>query len=258
MNQWMTLFKKELLEMARNFKWIWVPIVFILLAAKEPLTLYYMPQIIDSLGGLPEGAVFQMPVPSAAEVLVAVLGQFNTLGVLIIVLITMGIISAERKSGVASLILVKPVSYTSYVTAKWAGALLLLWSAYFIGYLVSWYYVVILFETVPFADFFQSFMINGIWLSFVLTISIFYNSLFKSPGAVGFLSIATVIILSFMSSAFSQWVTWSPPMLSTYTNLLLMNQKLPNEVIPTMIVSFVIMLAMLVGSIAILRKRELV
>ncbi len=258
MNQWMTLLKKEMLEMTRNFKWIWVPIVFILIAVQEPLTLYYLPQIIDSLGNLPEGAVFEMPVPSAKEVLVAVLSQFNTLGVLIIVLTTMGVISGERKSGVAGLILVKPVSYSSYVTAKWAGAMLLLWTVYFIGYIVSWYYVVILFESVPFVDFIQSFVMNGIWLSFVLTISIFFNSIIKSPGVVGFLSIATVIVLSFISSSLAQWLTWSPFMLSSYTSLFLMNEQLPTELFPTLLVSIVTIITMLVGSVVILRKRELV
>lgn len=258
MNQWITLFNKEMLEMSRNFKWIWVPIVFILLAVKEPLTLYYMPQIIDSLGGLPEGAVIEMPVPSAEEVLVAIQGQFNTLGVLIIVLASMGVVAAERKSGVAGLILVKPISYTSYVTSKWAGAMVLLWAAYFIGYFASWYYVVLLFEAVPFVDFFQSYVMNGIWLSFVLTVAIFFNSIFKSPGAVGFISITTVIVLSLISSTFSHWIEWSPSLLTSYTSLFLMNQQLPKETLPTIIVSIVIMLTMLVGSIVILRKRELV
>ncbi|MEH7526490.1 hypothetical protein V7149_24970 [Bacillus sp. JJ1503] len=51
MNQWVTLFNKEMVELSRNFKWIWVPIVFILLAVKEPLTVYFMPQILDAVGG---------------------------------------------------------------------------------------------------------------------------------------------------------------------------------------------------------------
>ncbi|MBU8878781.1 ABC transporter permease [Bacillus sp. FJAT-29790] len=257
MSQWMTLFHKEVVEMSRNFKWIWVPIVFVLLAVKEPLTSYYMPQIIDSLGGLPEGAIIELPVPSAAEVLIAIQSQFNTLGVLVIVLTSMGIIAAERKSGVAGLILVKPVSYASFVTAKWAGAMLLLWISYFIGYLASWYYVVILFETVPFVDFFQSYLMNGIWLSFVLTITIFFNSFLKSPGAVGFISIAFVMILSIVSSSFSHLLEWSPSLLPSYTNNFLLAQEFPKEAFPAAILALVGIIALLTGCIAIFRKREL-
>lgn len=257
MRQWSVLFKKEMLEMSRNFKWIWVPIVFILLAVKEPLTQYYLPQIIDSLGGLPEGAVIELPVPSSAEVLVAILGQFNSLGVLIIVLTSMGVIAAERKSGVAGLILVKPISYTSFVTAKWAGAMLLLWVSYFIGYLVSWYYVVILFDSVPFMDFILSWLMNGLWLSFVLTVSIFFNSIYKSPGTVGAISIAFVILISLVSSSLSQWLEWSPSLLLSYTSAFIMNQYFSVETLPTAILSVVGIIILLVGSIALFRKREL-
>ena len=111
MSQWLTLFQKEIFEMWRNFKWIWVPITFILLGVSEPLTSYYMKHILDSLGGLPEGAVIDIPTPTAGAVLASGLSQYTTLGVLIIVLSTMGIIAGERKSGVAAMILVKPVSY---------------------------------------------------------------------------------------------------------------------------------------------------
>ncbi|MBS4190864.1 ABC transporter permease [Bacillus sp. FJAT-49705] len=257
MNLWMVLFNKELVEMSRNFKWIWVPIVFILLAVKEPLTLYYMPQIIDALGGLPEGAVIELPVPSASEVLIAILGQFNTLGVLIIVLTSMGIIAAERKSGVAAIILVKPVSYASFVTAKWAAAMLLLWVSYFIGYVASWYYVVILFEAVPFIDFFQSFLLNGIWLSFVLTMTIFFNSFNKSPGVVGFITIAIIILLSVLSSSFSHWLQWSPSLLPTYTNTFLLSNEIPDNVLSAIIVAIIGMIVLLVCSISIFRRKEL-
>ncbi|MED3572141.1 ABC transporter permease [Cytobacillus praedii] len=257
MNQWMTLLNKELLEMTRNFKWIWVPIVFILIAVMEPITAYYMPQIIDSLGNLPDGAVIELPMPSAEEVLVASLSQYNTLGLLVIILSSMGIIAGERKSGVAGLILVKPVSYTAFVTAKWAGAMLLLWISYFIGYFVSWYYVGILFDMVPFIDFIQSFFIYGLWLSFVLTITVFFNSFLKSPGAVGFLSFAAVIILIVISGTFSKWVEWSPAQLLSYASTFIMSGSNSSDVWSAIILSVFGIIMLLGGSIAIFRRREL-
>ncbi|WP_102274918.1 ABC transporter permease [Cytobacillus massiliigabonensis] len=257
MNQWMTLLNKELLEMIRNFKWVWVPIVFILIAVTEPITAYYMPQIIDSLGNLPEGAVIELPVPSAEEVLVASLSQYNTLGLLVIILTSMGMIAGERKSGVAGLILVKPVSYMAFVTAKWAGAMLLLWISYFIGYFVSWYYVSILFDTIPFLDFIQSFFIYGLWLSFVLTITVFFNSFLKSPGAVGFLSFAAVILLIVISGTFSKWFEWSPAQLLSYASTCIMTGSISSEAWSAIILSAFGMCLLIGGSIAIFRRREL-
>ncbi|PWW30159.1 ABC-2 type transport system permease protein [Cytobacillus oceanisediminis] len=257
MKQWLTLYKKELLEMVRNYKWIWVPLTFILIAVKEPLTIYYMPQIIDSLGGMPEGTVIELPVPTAGEALAASLSQYNTLGVLIIVLITMGVIAGERKSGVAGIILVKPVSYARFVTAKWAGVMLLIWFSYFCGYFLSWYYVGVLFEFISFTEFIQSFFVYGIWLTFVLTITIFFNSFLQSPGAVGFITIGIIILLSLVSSSLSHLLDWSPALLSAYTNTFIMGSGFPEELMPTILISLFMIILSLFSSIAIFRTREL-
>lgn len=257
MRQWFTLLHKELLEMIRNFKLIWVPIVFILLGASEPLTTYYMPQILDSVGGLPEGAVFEMPEPSPAEVFFSSLSQYDMLGVLIIVLTIMGTISGERKSGVVELILVKPVSFTSFITSKWASGLILLFLSYFAGLIVSWYYVGILFDWIPFIDFLYSFIIYGIWLSFVVTLTIFFNSFLKSPGVVAFLSLAVVLILNIISSSLSTVMEWSPAQLLNYTSEFLMKGSWPEETFIASIIAIVGMVILLVSSILIFRKKEL-
>lgn len=257
MKQWLTILQKEILEMWRNFKWIWFPLTFVLLGASEPLTTYYTPQIIDSLGGLPEGAVIKLPTPTSPEILFQSIGQFNSIGLLIIVLASMGMISAERKSGVAELILVKPVSYFSYVTAKWAGATILLWSSYFVGLLASWYYIAILFKPIPFTNFLVSFIIFGIWLTFVLTITVFYNAFFKSPGVVGFVSMATIIILNLISGTLSQWLEWSPAQLSSYTSSYLISGAFPNEAWGAITVTTVSIFVLLAISIYIFRNKEL-
>lgn len=257
MRQWFILLNKEMLEMTRNFKWVWVPIAFILLGVMDPLTTYYLPQILDSVGGLPEGTVIEMPTPPAPEILLMSIGQYNMLGVLIIVLITMGSISGERKSGVAGIILVKPVAFSSYITAKWAGILLITWVSFFLGLLASWYYVGILFDWIPFGDFIQAFFLYGIWLSFVLTLTIFFNSFFKSPGVVGFVSIATILILSLVSGSFSHLLEWSPAQLTSYTGAFLQTSSFPDAVLPTSLLAVVGIILLLVGSIVVFRNKEL-
>lgn len=257
MRQWFTLFNKEMLEMTRNFKWIWVPISFILLGVMDPLSTYYMPQILDTLGGLPEGTVLEMPTPPAPEILMMSIAQYNMLGVLIIVLITMGLISGERKSGVAGIILVKPVSYSYYITAKWAGALVLIWISYFIGLLASWYYVGVLFDWLPLVDFLQVFFVYGIWLSFVLTITIFVNAFFITPGVVGFVSIAVILIFSLISGSLSHLLEWSPAQLTSYVGEFLATDSFPDAYLPTILIAFGGIVAMLFGAVFVFKKKEL-
>lgn len=257
MSQWMTLFQKEILEMWRNFKWIWVPITFILLGVSEPLTSYYLPQILDSLGNLPEGAVIDIPPPTAGAVLASGLSQYSTFGVLIIVLGTMGVIAGERKSGVAAMILVKPVSYLSYVTSKWVGSLLLVWLSLFIGYLSTWYYTGQLFEWVAFGDFLQSFVLYGLWLTVVLTITVFFSSALLAPGMAGFITLALTLVVSIVSGALSHLLEWSPSQLTSYASILLTAGELPEYAMPASIVSILFIVILLWLSVFIFRKKEL-
>lgn len=257
MSQWMTLFQKELLEMWRNFKWVWVPITFILLGVKEPLSSYYLPQIIDSLGGLPEGAVIKLPIPTAPEVLIKGLSQYSTIGVLIIILTTMGLLAGERKSGVAAMILVKPVSYFSFVTAKWAGSLLLMWFSFLLGYLATWYYTGVLFDWVPIMDFLQSFLLYGLWFTYALTVTMVFSASLLVPGMAGFISIAFVIIVSLVSSSFLNWLEWSPAQLTGYANKLLMLGDIPKYTFPTSLLAIICIIFFLLLSIFIFKNKEL-
>ncbi len=257
MKQWLTLLQKELLEMWRNFKWIWVPITFILLGVQRPITTYYLPQIIESFGDLPKGAVIKLPTPSPPEVLMQGLAEYTTLGVLIIVLTTMGIIAAERKSGVAAMILVKPVSYASYVTAKWFGSFLLLWVSFFSGTLATWYYTGILFEWVPAKDFLIAFSLYGLWFSVILTITLFSSASLKSPGVAGFISIAAAIVFSVVSSTLSHWLEWSPAQLTAYANDILLGKEMSDFTLPSVLLSILLIAVLLFFSIVIFRKKEL-
>ncbi|WP_342431942.1 ABC transporter permease subunit [Neobacillus sp. FSL H8-0543] len=257
MSQWLTLVQKEILEMWRNYKWIWVPITFILLGVTEPLTSYYLPQILDSLGGLPDGTKIEIPIPSAQEVLAAGLGQYSTIGVLIIVLSTMGLIAGERKSGVAAMILVKPVSYLSYVTAKWAGSLLLVWLSFFIGYFATWYYTGQLFEWVPIGEFFLSYLLYGLWLTVILTITVFFSSSLITPGMAGFSSLALVLILSIVSGTLSHLLEWSPAQLTSYASVGLVTGELPEHTLPASLLAAAIIMTLLWLSVIIFKKKEL-
>jgi ABC-2 type transport system permease protein len=257
MNQWWTLFQKELIEMWRNFKWIWVPITFILLGVSEPLSSYYMPQIIDSLGGLPEGTVIEIPPPTASEVLIQGLSQYTTIGVFIIVLSTMAILAGERKSGVAAMILVKNVSYFSFVTAKWAGGLLLLWLSLLIGSIATWYYTGILFDWIPIDVFFQSYFLYGLWLTVVLTLTVFFSASLLTPGIAGFNSLAVVFVFTLVTGALSNWLEWSPSQLTNYANEMLLSRGTPDDTLPASLLTLACIIILLWFSVFIFRKKEL-
>lgn len=253
----MTLFNKELLEKWRNLQWIWVPLVFILLSIMDPITTYYMPQILESLGGMPEGAVFEMPTPSPSDAMMMSLAQLSSLGVLVIVLMSMGTISGEVKSGTAELILAKPVSSINYVTAKWGAFLCLILISFVLGMLMSWYYTVILFGKLSFSSFLFLCLFYGLWLAFVVSLSIFYNALSKIPGMVAFLTIATVILLSLITQLFGNYLLWSPANLSFHINHMLIFSEVSMDLMMTGLITILTICLLLVSAVNLFKSKEI-
>lgn len=254
--QWWVLFHKELVENVRNVKWIWVPLVMILIAVMDPLTNYYLPQIIEATGGLPDGTQIDLPEYQPSDVVMLSLGQFNTIGVAIIALISMGTIAGERKSGVSELVLVKPVSYTNYITAKWASTACLILVSFALGMLASWYYINLLFGELSFGALLQVLFFYGLWFMLVVSLSIFYNAIFKIPGLIAFLTIATVGLISIVTSVFSHVLEWSPSRISPYIQQMVITGNVPSDLTCAAIVTGIMIGLLLIASVMIFRKKE--
>ncbi len=255
--QWTVLFKKELLENWRNFKWIWVPIVFILLAIMDPITTYYLPIIIESVGGLPEGTVFDMPMPSPSEAVMMSFSQFNSIGILMIAVVAMGMISNEIRSGVYELVLSKPVKYTNYVTAKFASYWLLSVVSVLLGLLASWYYVNLLFGDLGITQILVAFLFYACWITLVVAIVTVYNTWFKSAGLIAFLSIITVIVISLVTDIFDHVLGWSPAQITSYISIYLHTGDLDTEIWFSAAVALIVSLILLLIAISSLRNKAI-
>ncbi|CAM3506966.1 ABC transporter permease [Marinicrinis lubricantis] len=257
MKQWFVLYQKEMLEYWRTSKWLWVPIVFILLGVMNPITSYYMPEILKNAGGLPEGAIIEIPIPAGNEVMVQALSQYGTVGVLILVLAFMGIVSAECNSGAASMIFVKPVRYSSYITAKWAAMMTLCTISFALGYLFTWYYTEMLISPVDELRILWSFMTYWIWLAFVLSLTLFFSSWLKSSGAIAFISLLCILGLSAASSLLPRFTKWSPSRLSDQAGHYLLSGETLPEGFAVFLVAGLLIVGFVTFSVYVLKKREM-
>lgn len=255
--QWITLFQKETKENWHNKKWVWVPIVFIMITIMDPITNYYLPEIINMAGGLPDGAVFEMPTLAPEEVIMMSIEQLSMFGVLIIALMSMGIIAAERNSGVTEIILVKPIRYRNYITAKWTTLLLLVWLALSVGMFLSWYYTNLLFGDISFLMLLQIIFFYGLWLTFVLTVSVFFNTMFKIPGLVAACTILTVIFMSIINMIFGHKLTWFPNQLSAHIHELVITNTVSKELIGTSIITLSLTIIILFAAIVLFQRKEI-
>ncbi|WNR45396.1 ABC transporter permease [Paenibacillus roseipurpureus] len=256
LSQWMTLYRKEMLEMSRNAKWIWVPLVFIIVGVMQPVTTYYTPQIIKSMGGLPEGAIIEIPIPSPQDVIVKTLSQFGTIGILILVLVSMAIVSGERQSGVAGMIMIKPVPHVSYITAKWAGIQTLALVSFGCGYTAAAYYTVELFGKIEAVRLIQGFTVYSLWLAFIVTVTVVLGTWLTGSGAIAFAAIATAIVLSVAGSLFKPYMAWSPSMLVNHASALVSKEQSSDQLLLCVISSLILIALLLAGGVRLFKNRS--
>lgn len=256
--QWMTMFRKEVLENWANKKWLWVPLVMIIVTIMDPLSLYFLPEIIELSGGIPEGAVIDFPTPKPEEVIMTTIEQLNMFGVLIVAFITMGTIAGEKQSGVTEMILVKPIRYSSYISTKWFTFFLLILLSLTLGMTMNWYYVNLLFGDVSFTVLMQIIFFYTIWLVFVLTVSIFYNTLFKVPGLVVASTLITIIFMSVINMLLGHKLTMFPNQLSNHLAELIVTGTAPNELYGTSLIIIGLIIILLFAATFIFKRKEFV
>lgn len=216
MNQFGVLLKKEWRENLRNFKVFWIPAVFILLAILEPVSNYFLPQILDSVGNLPEGTVLEFPTPLPEQIMAAIMGQYQLIGLLIIVLAYMGTIAGERKSGTATLLYARPLSFPAYFMSKWLMASIIALASVWLGFLAGYYYTYLLFGSIEWLDLLRFGATYSIWILLVVSIVMAASALMPNAGLAAAVSLAVIFISQLIDSLLGTYWTLSPLKLPAY------------------------------------------
>lgn len=225
MSTFFTLLGKEWLEAWRDKRLLWLPIVMMLLAIAQPITYYYMPQILDMAGNLPPGSVIRIPTPSGEEVLNSTLSQFGVMGTAIIVLSVMGSISQERNSGVLALIMSRQVRPLQYIGSKWLTHLGIIWSSFALAYSLAAYYAVVLFNPIPMNRILAGLFTYSIWILFVMTITLCMGALFRKMAGIAGISLLILGGFSLGGSLFPKGMSWSPASALNQAGSFLMDGK---------------------------------
>ncbi|WP_379131416.1 ABC transporter permease [Paenibacillus sp. sgz500958] len=214
------LFQKEMLEMLRSYKLAWIPVVFIILGIMQPLSTYYLPEILKASGDVPPAIMEAYEMPGAAATMVQAIGQYGTIGLLVLVLAGMNSLAGERVSGTAELVQVRPVSSLSIVLAKWTALLVLLVISLGLGAGAAGYYTEQLIGSLAWNDVLGATGLYGLWLLCILSITLLFSAFLKAPVAA-FLSLAAAAGLSLVNSLVPSWTEWTPAHLSGLSAALL-------------------------------------
>ncbi len=210
MRNFLVLLKKEWKENMRNGKWIWLPAAMIAIGIAQPLSSYYMSDILDAAGNLPEGTIIEMPTPTGPEVLASTLSQYGTVGTVLFILASMGLISIERMNGSLTMVMVRGVNAWEYLGSKFAAQLVILFVSLSAGYLLTAYYTNLLFEPASWDLIISSLLIYSLWLFLVAAVCILAGTLLRGQGAVAGASLLFLAAFSLITTLFPEQMEWSP------------------------------------------------
>lgn len=255
MNQFGVLLKKEWRENLRNYKLFWIPAVFILLAITEPVSNYFLPQILDSLGNLPEGTVLEFPVPEPEQVMAAIMGQYQLLGLLILVLAYMGTIAGERKSGAATLLYARPLSFPAYFLSKWFMASAIGLLSVWLGFMAGYYYIYLLFGSIEFIDLMRFGLTYSLWVLLVISIVLFSSAWMPNTGLAAAMSLGIILISQLVDSLVGTYWPISPLKLPAYAAAWLENGPVMSDFWWSVGLTFILIVLLLVTGIFISAKK---
>ncbi len=182
--------KKEFKEQIKTYRLIITAVVFIAFGLAIPLMLKYLPQIIKLAG---EDIVIDIPPATAVQALTEYSDTIIQVGVLMVVLITMGAISGEIYKGTAAMVLSKPVSRASFILAKlWVLSTSFI-AALILASAVCYSYTAILLGGANFTAFVA---LNGLLILFfmvAISLTLLLSSVFRSHLVAGGLALAILV-----------------------------------------------------------------
>lgn len=257
MRQFLTVYRKEMLQAWRKKQLIWVPLVLMLIAVIDLLTYYYLPEIIELSGGLPEGTTFEAATIKPSEAVLMGLEQLSFIGTLIIIAVSMGTIARERQSGLAEIIFTKPINSFSYVAAKWFSFVTVSILSLFLALLLNWYYTNILFDKFGFIMMVKVFLFYSLWFVLVISVTIFYNSFLHKSSIVFAFSVGTLFLMSLLNTTLGHRLTYFPNQLTNYIGVFMTTDNIPTELYMTSLMIGIFSFSLLVSSFIIFKGKKL-
>jgi ABC-2 type transport system permease protein len=199
---------KEIKEIFRTWR-IWVlPGILLFFALTGPAMAKYTPEIVKLAAGS-QMAGFVLPPPTYLDSYAQWIKNLSQIALFALVIIYGGVISSERKSGTAVLVLTKPVSRPAFVFSKFLVNSVFLAITLTVGTFITWAGTAVFFTNAPAGPLFAG---AGAWLAFgimFLALMILLSVVFNSQAAAAGIGLGVYALLS-AGSLWKPLGTYSP------------------------------------------------
>lgn len=248
-----TVFRKEMLEQGRTYRFLIVLAVFAAFGLSSPALAKFTPEMLKAIPGVPPEIMLAFPTPTLADAVGQYVKNMSQFGVLLALLVTMGVVVQEKERGTAAFFLTRPVSRPTFLLAKFAALTVAFVASLAVAALGCWYYTYFLFEPLAWGPFLA---LNGLMLVVFLVymaLSLLGSTIARSNGvAVGLAFLALVLIAGI--GALPSIGDYFPGRLFSWGASLALNGNVTAW--PALWISLGIILVALVAACLVFRRQE--
>ncbi|GAB3578628.1 hypothetical protein GCM10027406_15130 [Leifsonia lichenia] len=200
--------RKETFEILRTWRVFVLPAILLLFAVTGPLIAKYTPELLSAVAG-DQFSSLRLPTPTAADAYGQWIKNLGQIGVFALIIIYGGIVSGERRSGTAVLVLTKPVSRVAFVVVKAVVNILYLTLLLAAGTLVTWGVTALVFGDAPGGPLWSSALVWLVLAVFYLALMTLFSVLIPSAAGAAGLGLGLFVVIS-VAAVWRPVADWSP------------------------------------------------
>ncbi|RZE89280.1 ABC transporter permease subunit [Streptomyces sp. SCA2-2] len=244
-------------EIVRTWR-IWVlPAVLVFFAATGPLITRFTKEILATALGAGQADAIPLPDPTATEAYAQWANDLTQIVVLVVVVIAAGAINSEVRSGVAALILVKPVARTAYVLSHALVLIAFVGLAAHLGAVVSWLVTGAVFSTAPPGPVLGATAVWVVLAAVLISSALLASAAFDAYAGAAGAGIGMFFLLMLLG-AVPQLAQYTPAGLIPLTNAVAAGTQEPSRTMWWPLASGLLLVGVLLAAAALVfRRREL-
>jgi ABC-2 type transport system permease protein len=248
-----TVFRKEMQEQWRTYRFLIVVAVFVAFGLASPLLAKFTPEMLKAIPGVPAGLLAAIPAPTISDAVNQYIKNMSQFGILLALLVTMGVVVQEKERGTAAFFLTRPVSRETFLLAKFAALAVAFIASLALAAIGCWYYTLVLFAPLAWGPFLA---LNGLMLLVFLVymaLALLASTIARTNGvAVGLAFVALILLVGI--GALPSIGEFFPGRLFSWGATLMMGGKA--SAWPAFGISLGIIVAALLAACLIFRRQE--
>lgn len=192
------LLKYDFYHLRKTSKFIVFPIVIILFAIISPLTARYMNELLEvALSG--SGIDLALSETTVFDSYIQYIGNLYETILFVILFVSISFFIKDKTKGLLPLILSKPVNRVKYILSKYVSLSILILVSLMLGYFVFAYYTYFVFEEIDMIGMLLTTLLFFVYVLYMLSISLFTSTHFKSYLAAVSVTFAIYILTSMLT-----------------------------------------------------------